>query len=201
MTPADPERIRQDGRLIGQTLFRLTLPQRTRRAIVLAAVALLWLYACSRILAFGATVRYDALATLGQQPVEFLARINPYLWWAVVLVFSLIVFFAARGWLQASLRRGRDAAVPARALGELAPALSPDVIEVVRWIWRDRLEPLTLGDLQAVHREVRSGRVAKMYLARDQEAALARPAAAPRAPAPSPDSRHAEPHLGRLDDD
>jgi len=195
MTPATPERIRQDCRVLGQTLFNLALPSMIRRAVVIAVVAALWLYACSRILAFGATVRYDFLRTLGQQPVDYLGRINPYLWWAVVLAFTLAVLFALRGWLRASLRAGRATEVSPQTLAELASRLSPDVIEVMRWAWRYREEPFTIGDLQVAHRETRSGRVDKMYLARDQEAALTQPPASPSRPA---GERHAEPSLGRL---
>jgi len=196
MTPTSPERIRQDSRLIGQTLFGLTLPRMIRRAIVIAVVIVVWFYLCTRILAFGATVRYDFLRALGQQPVEYLARINPYLWWAVVLAFTLIVFFAVRGWLGSSLQAGREAVVPARTLAELAPRLSQDVINVMRWIWRDRQEPFTVGDLQLAHREIRDGRIEKMYLALDQEAALAQ--TPDSRPAPPAGERHAEPSLGPL---
>jgi len=227
MTPTSPDRLRQDSRLLGRTLLNLATPRLLLRGGVIVLAIILWLAVCRWLLAFGATLRYDSLLTLGEQTVDLLRRINPYLWWAAAALVSLAAFFGLRAWLASDIAAGHARPVEAGVLGELAAGLSADSLNVLGWIWRDRGEPLTIGDLIATRREIRSGRVAKMYLAREQESALAqagvaaapapgaaapghaarapRAAAAARTPAagsqpfrPEPQAG-VEPHLGPLD--
>lgn len=172
MTQTSPERIRQDGRQIGQTLLKLALPRLVLRAIVLVIAAVIWLLVSSWLLSFGKTMSFDNLQSLGQQTVELLTRINPYVWWGVVVLWSLIVFFSARGWLYASLAHGRMRVVPATELAALRARLSPEVVDVLRWVWGERDEPFTIGDLQRSHQEVRRNRIGKIALVREQSAIL-----------------------------
>lgn len=172
MMPDSPERLEEDRKLLARTLLRLAMPRLIRRVIVIAIVTVLWIFVCRAILSFGASVRYDALVVVGQQAVDLLNRINPYLWWVVVALFTLIVFFSLRGWYANSLAAGRATPVDSGTVRDLARQLSADSIKVLGWVWRDREEPLTVGDLHATLAELRHGRVSKLYLARDQEAAL-----------------------------
>ncbi|OZI77094.1 hypothetical protein [Bordetella genomosp. 12] len=184
MNPTSPERIRQDGRLIGQTLLKLAFPRLVLRAIVLAVIAIIWLLASSWLLGFGKTLAFDGLHSMGQQTVDMLTRINPYFWWGVVLIWTLIVFFSARSWLYASLAAGRAHVVPRDVLAQLRARLSEEVVDVLRWVWGYREEPFTVGDLQRSHQELRRNRIGKIALVREQAAILDQPAHAPRAPVP-----------------
>lgn len=183
MNPTSPERVRQDCRLIRQTLLKLALPRLILRAIVSAVTVALWLYVAGRILNFGETINYSGLQPLGQQTVDLLARINPYLWWGVVVIWSLIVFFLLRSWLRSNMDAARAIPVHPDTLTQLVPELSDEVLEVMRWCWGGREEPFTIGDLQRSLSETRNGRIAKIAMVREQEALLAAaPVQPPRGP-------------------
>src|SRR5690606_41764090 len=113
MNPASPERGRQDCRRIGQTLRNLGLPRLLIRAVVLRVAAIIWLLVASWLLDFGRGLSFDSLQALGQQTSDFLARINPYVWWGVVVIWTLIIFFIARGWLASDVAAARARPVPA----------------------------------------------------------------------------------------
>ena len=91
-----------------------------------------------------------------------------------------------RGWLRRSYARGRAATVPLAVVNNLAASLSPQVLDVLQWIWEDKEVPITVGMLYATLRQIRTGRVNKMALARAQKAALDRATA----PAPAPEYPH-----------
>lgn len=172
MNLTSPERVRQDCRLIGQTLLKLTFPRLVMQAIIVVAAVLVWLIVASWLLAYGKTVDYGFVQTLGRPAVEFLGRINPYVWWIVTGIWSLIAFAALRYWLGASVASGRAIPVAPQILAELAPRLSDDVLSVMRWTWGSQEEPFTVGDLRRSLSEVRSGRSAKIAMVREQAEAL-----------------------------
>jgi hypothetical protein len=179
MNPTSPERVRQDSRLIRQTLLKLSSPRLVVRAIVIAVAAVIWLLVAQRILTFGDTIDYQFLHPLGQATIDLLGRINPYLWWAVAAIWSLIVFYAVRGWLRGNMDAARLRTVPADTFADLASELGEDSISVMRWSWGSRDEPFTVGDLQRTLWEIRHGRVEKIAMVRDQEALLGIPPQVP----------------------
>ncbi|OZI16752.1 hypothetical protein [Bordetella genomosp. 7] len=185
MNRTSPERVRQDCRLIGQTLMRLALPRLLVRALVLGIAAIIWLLVASWLLDFGRGLSFDNLQALGQQTAGFLARINPYFWWGVVVIWTLIIFFIARGWLAADVAAARARPVPADELATLTGQLSDDSVAVLRWVWGSRDEPFTLGDLRLAHAELRHSRIDKLELVRQQGDILdGRAARVPGATAP-----------------
>jgi len=202
MNPASPERVRQDCRLIGQTLLKLALPRLLIRAVVLVVAAIVWLLASSWLLDFGRGLSFDGLQALGQQATSFMAKINPYLWWGVVVIWTLIVFFVVRAWVNADIAATRARPVAPGDLAALAAQLSDESTSVLRWVWGSRDEPFTLGDLRQALTELRHSRIGKMELVRQQGDILdghppgqrapgavpAHPAAAPAAAA-QPDTR------------
>src|SRR5690606_36614591 len=113
MNRTSPERVRQDCRLIGQALMRLALPRLLVRALVLGVAAIIWLLVAFWLLDFGRGLSFDNLQALGQQTTGFLARINPYVWWGVVVIWTLIISFIARGWLASDVAAARARPVPA----------------------------------------------------------------------------------------
>jgi len=170
---ATPDRIRQDRRLIGQTLFKLALPRLVILAIGIVIAVAIWLYASSWLLNLGSRVGFEWLHILGPQGADFLKRIiDPYLWWALVLIWTLIVIYVLKSWINASLAAGRLYALDGGVLSQLRPRLCDEVVDVIRWVWNDRAEPITVGDLQRVHRELRSNRIGKIALVRAQSAIL-----------------------------
>jgi hypothetical protein len=170
---ATPDRIRQDRRLIGQTLFKLSLP---RLAILAAGIVIaicIWLYAASWLLDLGPRVGLDWLRFLGPQVSDIIGRIiNPYLWWALTAIWTIIVIYALKAWIASSLAAGRLYAVDSAVLAELRPRLCDETVEVLRWVWTDRSEPFTVGDLQRAHQELRGNRIGKIALMRAQSAIL-----------------------------
>ncbi|ALM85532.1 hypothetical protein [Bordetella sp. N] len=175
MNTTSPDRIRQDCRLIRQTLLRLATPRLVLRAVVIIVAAAIWLYGAGQITDFGKTINYGALQPLGQQSIDLLNRLNPYLWWGVAAIWFLIVFFIVRSWLRGNIEAARARVVPADTFADLVPQLSEDVVDVVRWCWGSRDEPFTVGDLQRVLSETRHGRIDKIAMVREQEAMLGLP--------------------------
>lgn len=205
MNPTSPDRIRQDCRLIRQTLLRLATPRLVLRAVVIIVAAAIWLYGAGQITDFGKTINYGALQPLGQQSIDLLNRINPYLWWGVAAIWFLIVFFIVRSWLRGNIYAARARVVPADTFADLVPQLSDEVVDVVRWCWGSRDEPFTVGDLQRVLSETRSGRIDKITMVREQEAMLGLPplpgtgVAPHRADLPVLDERDRAPRTGARD--
>ena len=81
---------------------------------------------------------------------------------------------ALRGWLRRSFAHGRAALVPLEVIDNLATSLSADGLDVLRWVWQDTEVPITVGNLQQTLRQVRTGRVRKLALARAQKASIDR---------------------------
>ena len=172
MNTFSTQNLRKDSRLLSNTLLRLALPRIITRLVILALVAVLWIWLCTFTLKKGATVRYNGFEAFGPQVVDFLTRMNPYIWWVVVLIISLCVMAFTRNWLYNSFARGRAALVPLDVFRRLCAALSPEVLDVLRRVWKDPEVPVTLGNLRATLNQIRSGRVRKMALARAQKAEL-----------------------------
>jgi hypothetical protein len=168
MNLTSPASARQDCRLIGQTLLKLALPRLIVRAIVIAVALIVWYLVAQWILDFGRSMNYDFLHSLGQPTMDMAQKVNPYLWWAVAAIWSLIVFFTVRAWLAASLAAGSATPVGTDVLADLAPNLSEESLGVLRWSWGDRQEPFTVGDLRRSLSEIRHNRINKIAMVADQ---------------------------------
>jgi hypothetical protein len=172
MNTASPNRIRQDRRLIGKTLLKLALPRMLVRGAVLIVALIIWLMVSSWLLNFGSTLNFEQLQTLGQQAVDLFARINPYLWWVIVAIWSLIVFFTVRAWIQSDIAAARAKPVATAELSALTAQVSDEVVDVLRWVWGSREEPFTVGDLRRASIELRHSRIARIDLVREQSRVL-----------------------------
>ncbi|WP_081627120.1 hypothetical protein [Bordetella sp. FB-8] len=179
--PATPDRIRQDRRLIGQTLFKLSLTRLAILAVGIVIAAGIWIYVASWILndaspwiqSLDQGVGLSWQHILGPSAVSLLyGFINPWLWRILALIWTLIVLYSLKTWILSSLASGRLYTVNSRVLAELRPNLCEEVADVLRWVWQDRSEPFTVGDLQRAHRELRSNRIGKIALTRAQSAIL-----------------------------
>jgi len=173
MNATSPARVRHDQRLISQTLGKLAFPRIVLRAVVVLLAIAAWYYVSRWLLDFGRAVHYDNAHALGPQTADLLTRINPYLWWAAVALWTLMVFFTVRNWLAGSIDAGRLRAIPSATFAGLTAELSDETLDVLRWSWSNRDEPYTFGDLQRARAELRGGRIEKIAIVREQEALLA----------------------------
>ena len=89
MNQTSPERIRQDCRQISQALLKMAFPRLIIRVVVLTIAALVWLMVSSWLLDVSKSFSYDFLHSMGQPVLDIANRVNPYLWWAVVAIWSL----------------------------------------------------------------------------------------------------------------
>lgn len=161
-----------DAQQLSSLLHRLCLPRWIGRSAVLVLVALAWLWIAKQILFWGSWISYEGLQSLGAQVVTFLTRINPYLWWAVTIILSLIVLSLARSWLKSSIKRGRQVSVSVADIQKLAQGMSAEGVDVLLWVWDKDAGPVTIGDLLAARDQLKSGRVRKLATARAQHQAL-----------------------------
>lgn len=163
---------KSDLQHLNRLLRKRCMPSWFVRAAVLAIAALLWVWISKQILMGGSLVSYDGLQSLGPQVVSFLTQINPYLWWAVTIILTLIVLSLANAWLKASVKRGRQTAVSVTDVQNLTQLISPQASEVLLWTWNHELGPVTIGDLINTRDQLSSGRVRKLANARAQHEAL-----------------------------
>ena len=163
---------RDDLRALNETIRRRQLPGWLLRTGVLAAVAIIWFWVCQQILRAGSLIRYDGLEALGQEVVRLLTQINPYLWWGVIAILSLIVLSVARAWFLRSAKRSRTALVPVADIQKLATLMSSEGIQVLKWVWDATADPVTVGDLIVTRQEIQSGRVRKLAMVQSQLQAL-----------------------------
>jgi hypothetical protein len=131
------------------------------------------------VLSFGAKVNYAGLETLGPQVVSVLTRINPYIWWAIVMVGILIMLSWLRWGYQHSLAAGGATIVSIADTQMIVSRVSNNTLDVIQWVWNAERNPLTVGDLQRALKLVRNGKADQLKLARAQaqliESALSRP--------------------------
>ncbi len=162
----------QDRALFRNTLLKLTAAQKIICAVVIVVVALIWYDLLNRLVAFGQNIDYSGLHALGVQTLALLNQYNPFFWWAVVALCTLIIAYFLYGFVRSTQRAARARLVKEETVSELVSQLSEPAREVLRWAWQDRRDPITVGDLQRAYAEVRSGRAAKIALARRHAAIL-----------------------------
>jgi hypothetical protein len=163
---------RQDLRLLQNICLKLSWVSILTRFIVVITIAIVWAWLCSLVLVKTATLRYDGFDALGTQIVDFLTRINPYFWKGLLLILTLFVLGGVRRYIIDSMNRGRATLVPLDSVSTLAKSLSPQALDVLRWVWKDKEVPLSYGNLQTARKQLASGRVKKLALARAQRAVL-----------------------------
>jgi hypothetical protein len=193
-----PARLEEDCRQISLILFKLALPRVMLRLFVGALAFVIWYEIARRVLDFGRHFSFDFLHTLGPQAMDIFARMNPYLWWGAVTLWTVIALFILRAWFAVSLESGRLTPIRPEILADLIPHLCAEVVSVVRWTWTDRREPYTVGDLRRALFEIRHNRIGKMRLAVEQidilDTAAGRPSQAQAQKKPLAHSL--EPHIG-----
>lgn len=163
--------MKEDTRLLGNTILRLALPRIVMRLSVIVAALLCWYWLISLVYRNGLALNYKSykeLEAFGPHAIDFLASINKYIWITVNAIISLIALSMLRGWFVKSMARGRSAIVPLRTFRTLCASLQPESLEVLRWVWKDPQTPVTVGILQTTFKQIMTGRVRKMALAKAQ---------------------------------
>jgi hypothetical protein len=160
---------------------------------VVGIVAVAWYTVCISVLKRTDGLRYESfswLSILGPQVLDFLNRINWYIWAGLLLIITLFILGGIRSYLIQSMATGRNALVPLEIIQELSEQLSPEALDVLRWVWKDKEVPINYGNMRMALRQLRSGRARKLALAREQkaviDAALAANAAASTVPTETP---------------
>jgi magnesium-transporting ATPase (P-type) len=157
-----------DIRTLNATLRKLRMPRWLWRVSVISISLLAFLWVSRHVLTLGALIRYDRLDPLGPQVVSFMTRINPYLWWGVVVILAVIVLSVLRAWLKASVVREKQTLVSVMELQKVADSMSSEGVDVLQWVWDAEAGPVTVGDLLRARDELRSDRVRKLATARAQ---------------------------------
>lgn len=168
----------QDTAVLRSTLLKLTATQKILCTVVVAVVVIVWYDLLNRMVAFGDEIDYSGLQALGGEAIAFLQRYNPFFWWALVALCTLIIAYLLFGFVQASRQRVRAKIVSAGTFQTLVAQLSEPARDVLRWAWQDRSQPVTVGVLQRTADELRSGRAGKILLSRQQAQLLDEPGAA-----------------------
>ncbi|MDO9025138.1 hypothetical protein [Zwartia sp.] len=170
--------IRKDVNLLGTTLLRLALPRLIVRLVVLLSVLAVLLYCVQGILSRGRGWLEFGLHVsglneiLGKTVIDFVMQYQKYFWWFVVILVVLFVLSGLMSWIKGSAKRGRAALVPLGEVRKLCTGLSRESLDVLDWVWKDKSTPVTVGNLQTVLSQLRSGRIRKLDLARAQKLEL-----------------------------
>ncbi|PRY98448.1 hypothetical protein BCM14_1276 [Jezberella montanilacus] len=191
--PLSAKNRRQDSRLLQNICLRLAWLPVLIRVLVVGIVAVAWYSVCISVLKRTDGLRYESfswLSILGPQVLDFLNRINWYIWAGLLLIITLFILGGIRSYLIQSMATGRNALVPLEIIQELSEQLSPEALDVLRWVWKDKEVPINYGNMRMALRQLRSGRARKLALAREQkaviDAALAANAAASTVPTETP---------------
>lgn len=165
----------RDFSALRNTLLKLTATHKMVCTIVIVVVAVLWFYLLQRLVAFGRDIDYTGLEALGGPTTDFLARYNLHFWWALVALCTLIIVYFLISFVRTSRQRVNARLVKADTLSSLVAQLSEPAKAVLRWVWHDTREPITVGNLQQTASELRSGRAQKIALSREHVQLLGSP--------------------------
>lgn len=153
-------------------LLKLTATQKIIAAAVVTIVVLIWYDLLNRLLAFGDAIDYAALHMLGAEGSALLQRYNPFFWWAMVVLCTIIIAYFLYLFVQNTARRARLRVIDEHSVSRLCQSLSAPALDVLLWAWQDRSEPLRIQDLQRARDELRAHRATKIQQANRQLAML-----------------------------
>lgn len=173
----------RDVAFVRRTLRHLTVTQKLTSAAVIVITALAWWFLLKRLLVFGHGLDYSGLHALGTQTVALLQQYNPFFWWGIIVLITLLIIYILYGFVVRMHRRVRRKLLTQAVVEQLATQLSESGREVLKWAWQDRRNPVTVGVLQHTLAEMRSDRASKITLARQHDALL-RPS-----PEPAPERK------------
>lgn len=164
---------KSDLKLIDRTLLNLV----KGRFFMLIAISVLVLgivyFVAKKILDFGKSIDYSFLNdTAVEVVVEYLEQYNIYFWWFIVIIVALLALSFLNSLVRQNLNNFAETNVPMPVIRNLMSRLSPMSLEVLAWVWQNRLEPIKINDLKQLSRELRQGRFNRIEEAREQERLL-----------------------------
>ncbi len=163
---------RQDGALLRRILLKLTATAKIVSATLVVLIALVWYDLLNRLLAFGNGLDYAGNRLMGAEATALVQRYNPYFWWALVFLFTILIAWLVYLAVRSILTRAQLKPVDAASFAQLADQLSAPALDVLLWAWQPRDEPLRVGDLSLARNELANGRARRLQLAAQQLAAL-----------------------------
>jgi hypothetical protein len=163
---------RQDHLLLARILLKLTATTKILCALVIVIVARGRYDLHNRLLAVGRGIDYAGNHFMGAEASALLQRYNPYFWWAVVILCTILIAYLVTLTVRGLTARARLKTVDPHSVEQLTDQLSAPALDVLLWAWQQRDEPLRVGDLQLAGRELRAGRAGRLQRAAIQRAAL-----------------------------
>ena len=163
---------RRDVTLVRRTLHHLTAAQKITCAVVIVITALIWWSLLKRLLTFGRSIDYSGLHALGAQTVALLQQYNPFFWWTVVVICTLLISYLLFNFVQYTRQRASQKIVSDSDLQQLLAKISPAASHVLAWAWENRRHPITVGVLQQTTAQLGANRYSLICLAKDQESLL-----------------------------
>jgi len=169
---SDPSPTRADRRLLRRTVLAHMLGMWVFILALVLITAWVWVWLAKALLAFGLHFDFKRFNVAGPEALSLLERVNPWFWWVLVGLLTLIlvrVLFALGRSLAA---RARRRSVHPDAFRQLATQLSAPALDVLLWAWSSTDEPLRVGDVQQAAVELASHRASRLQTARDQRQML-----------------------------
>ncbi|WP_028357306.1 hypothetical protein [Brackiella oedipodis] len=181
-TAQNPDQQRQDLKLLQQFILRHSRKTLILTGLLLLVLFVLWLYLVNKIFAFGDHVDWSRLgqassdqsffsvvfSKINQSTLpDFMNNINPYLWWGVVLILTVVFYYIISASLKQMLQSVSRQYPSNTALRPLLQQLSVQAHAVLDWVWVDRHHPISIQDLYRTRQEIRQGR--HLHLSKIQE--------------------------------
>lgn len=157
--------LRQDKRVLKQALHKLNATAIIISVVSIVVVAVIWWGLLNRLISFGNNLDYSALEGLGVQNIARLKEYNPFFWWTVVALISLLIVYLLHQFCSNIFQHTRQKIVDETTIANLSRALSPEAKKVIFWVWQDPMHPVTVDVLQRSLQEIKTGRLEKMHLA------------------------------------
>lgn len=163
---------RHDVALVRRALRHLTAGQQILCGLAVLITAVVWWSLLSWLLAVGRGIDYSGLQFLGAKTVLLLQQYNPFFWWGLIALCTLLLIYLLAGFVAATQRSVRNKLVSQSLVQRLTQQLSAAGHQVLDWSWENRREPVTVGVLQQTLAEMRSGRAGKITLAHQHQTLL-----------------------------
>lgn len=157
--------LRQDTQVLKQALHKLNATAIIISVVTIVVVAVIWWGLLNRLISFGTSLDYSGLEGLGVQNIARLKQYNPFFWWTIVALISLLIVYMLYQFCTNVFLRNRQKIVDETTIANLSRALSPAAKKVIFWIWQDPMHPITVGVLQRSLEEIKTGRFEKIHLA------------------------------------
>lgn len=140
-------------------------------SVVVLIVA--WIIIAGLILNFGKSINWNSFEQIPAQVREFIQGMNIYIWWAIILIISLIVYFIVVNIIEKTHKSSGHKYPANEDLLPVIRSLSPAGLRVLNWVWDKRREPISIKDLRETSRQLKRARNNRITQIQEQESLLA----------------------------